>query len=281
MSYMLSKSYAKINLFLYVTGTREDGYHNIFSLFSKLNFYDVIKIERDKKFQICCNIKMIPTDKRNFIFKVYQILKKEYGLDLNIKVTLFKNIPIEAGLGGGSSNCAIFLKMINEYFNLNMSKSEMINVLKRVSADAPIFLFDKAVVAKGIGDEILYEVDLPKCYVLLVKPQFGVSTKDAYSSKNLKLTTKPHITNIHSLSNLNELSKLMYNSLETAVFKDYKELYFIKNTMENLGALKSLMSGSGSTIFGLFDSKNQLNNAYNFFKKISNKRYFVLKTNIL
>jgi len=280
MESVFAKSYAKINLFLYVTDKREDGYHNIYSLFSKINLYDTIKVEKAKKFQIICNDEKIPVDRRNFIYKVYEKLREYFQKEFPVKVYLNKRIPIEAGLGGGSSNCAIFLKLMNKLFNLNLSLKDMVQVLAKVSADAPSFLWDKGVLAEGIGDKIVATIDLPKSYILLVKPNFGVSTRQAYNNKNLKLTTKPHITNIHSLSNLNVLCELMYNSLEKPVFGYYKELSFIKKMMTEYGAIKSLMSGSGSTIFGIFNSKKSLDNAYKYFKAV-NKSYFVYKTNIL
>ncbi|WP_188020340.1 4-(cytidine 5'-diphospho)-2-C-methyl-D-erythritol kinase [Deferribacter autotrophicus] len=274
------KCYAKINLFLYVTGKRKDGYHNLFTLFSRINLFDVLYVEPAEKFKIVCNNPSIPVDKKNLIYKVYDKLCETTGFDGCVRVYLYKNIPIEAGLGGGSSDAAGFLKLVNKIFNLRLSLDEMKNILRDVSADAPFFLQEKALIAKGIGDEFVADLDLCPLYLLLVKPSFGISTKAVYNSRNLTLTSEPRITNIHSLLNFETLISYMHNDLESVVLQEFSELRLIKKQMLNFGAVRSLMSGSGSTIFGIFPSKYKLEKAYCYFKDL-NKDYFVYKTTTL
>ncbi|MGA1846732.1 4-(cytidine 5'-diphospho)-2-C-methyl-D-erythritol kinase [Deferribacter abyssi] len=274
------KCYAKVNLFLYVTGKRDDGYHNLFTLFSRINLFDTLCVEPAEEFEIVCNNSSIPVDKKNLIYKVNEKLSKIRGFDGRVRVYLYKNIPVEAGLGGGSSNAAGFLKLINKIYNFGLRLDEMKSILKDISADAPFFLQEKPLIARGIGDEFVKSLDLFPIYLLLVKPPFGISTKNVYNSRNLTLTSEPLITNIHSLLDFETLISYMHNDLENAVLYKFSELKLIKRQMLNFGAVKSLMSGSGSTIFGVFPSLHKLERAYNYFRNL-NKNYFVYKTTTL
>ncbi|MEF3255770.1 MAG: 4-(cytidine 5'-diphospho)-2-C-methyl-D-erythritol kinase [Deferribacterales bacterium] len=274
-----ANSFAKINLFLHVINKRDDAYHNISTLMTKIDLHDTIVIEPSSYFKIYSNFSDIPLDDNNIMFKVYQKVQQNYKIDPVI-IKLYKKIPWGAGLGGGSSNAATFLYMLNILYKLNLTYDDKYNILKEVGSDTVFFLRDsKTVYAEGRG-EILYDgPDIPKLQLLLVKPPFPVSTKEAYNGVKLRLTKKFNIDNIARFWNYNELLSKMENDFETTVFEKYPELERIKRFMLSLGADKALMSGSGSTIYGIYSNYDNLCKSYRFFKQYNN--LYVTKTNTI
>lgn len=270
------KSFAKINLFLHVINKRDDGYHNISTLMKKIDLFDTISIEEGNSFEIVSNENSIPLDEKNIIWKVYNIVSSLYKIS-PIKVYLYKKIPWGAGLGGGSSNAATFLSLVDKIFQLNLTYEQKFQILSKVGSDTVFFIKNSdTVLAEGRGEILTDGPTIPKLNILLVKPDFPVSTKDAYEGVNLRLTKKFYIDKMPSFLDYSQLVSIMENDFECTIFKKYRELGEIKNMLINNGADISLMSGSGSTVYGLFSSRCAIENAYLRFKQKGN--YFVIKT---
>lgn len=274
------KSYAKINIFLNINGKRDDGYHDIETLFVKIGLHDVIGLKKSDKLILECNKADIPTDSSNIILKVDTILKTEYGLKDNYHIKLEKNIPAGGGLGGGSGNAAVYLKAVNELSALNVSMLEMEKIMARVGSDTVFFLHDKPMLAEGRG-EILHDgPQLPECFVLLVNPLIHVPTGQIYSSPNLKLTPRGELTRMRHAYTYESLLGLLKNGMEPAVFALYPEVGHVRELLLKSGADSALMSGSGATVFGLFSTEEKLNNSFQYITK-NFPDYFTEKTYIL
>lgn len=274
---MLIRAYAKVNLFLKILNKRRDGFHNIESLMSPVNLFDLLKVQKSRQFRITCNDKTIPVDENNIISKTFALVQKEYNLKHQVDVCLYKNIPSGAGLGGGSSNAAAFLQILNEIFSLKMSFDEKVGIMSKVGSDTVFFLYNRPAFVRGRGEIVDKTAVLPSFYVLLVKPPVAISTSSVYSDKNLTLTPYNTISNMHPVLNYTDVLDSVDNGLQNVVFKKYPETYLIKEKMLTLNADAALLSGSGATVFGIYSSKKYLNKAYDYFK-IFNKSYFVYKT---
>jgi len=259
---MLSgKSYAKINLFLYILRKREDGYHEIATLFAKVGLHDSIKIEKSDSTVLQCNDSGIPTDEGNIILKVFNILRKEYGVEGNLKITLQKEIPFGAGLGGGSSNAECFLRLADEFFSLGLTIEQKSSILAAVGSDTVFFMYDKPMLGTGRGEILNEGPKLPKMPVLLVNPCIHVSAGEIYSHPNLKLTPEFDIGTIRHAYDFGEAIRLLYNGMEEAVFGLHPEVMALRDKILKLGAKGSMMSGSGSTVFGIFDDEIKMEQA--------------------
>lgn len=271
------KSYAKINLFLQVISKRPDGFHNLNTLFTKIDLFDTITIESADKFSISCTLSEVPTNKNNLVWKVKNIVEDRYGISCCINVHIDKIIPIGGGLGGGSSNAATFLIMINKLYDLSLSYDEQADILRYVGSDTVFFLHDCPMLGTGRG-EILDAVPiLPKLNLLIVNPGIFISTGQIFSDKNLRLTAYGEIIRMRLPLSLNGLIEVMSNDLETPAFIKFPELVKIKTALEEKGAVKAMMSGSGSTLFGIFKDEEDLNRVYQYFRTMY-PDYFVVKT---
>lgn len=271
------KSYAKINLFLQVISKRPDGFHNLNTLFTKIDLFDTITIESADKFSISCTLSEVPTNKNNLVWKVKNIVEDRYGISCCINVHIDKIIPIGGGLGGGSSNAATFLIMINKLYDLSLSYDEQADILRSVGSDTVFFLHDCPMLGTGRG-EILDAVPiLPKLNLLIVNPGIFISTGQIFSDKNLRLTAYGEIIRMRLPLSLNGLIEVMSNDLETPAFIKFPELVKIKTALEEKGAVKAMMSGSGSTLFGIFKDEEDLNRVYQYFRTMY-PDYFVVKT---
>lgn len=271
------KSFGKINLFLKVTGKRDDGYHNICTLFSRISVFDLVCIEKSERFNIVVNREEIPTDENNIVFKVWKQIKNMRKLNDNLSVRLFKNIPSGAGLGGGSSNAATFLNLADTYLGLKLSFDERLKIMANVGSDTCFFLYDRPMIGISRGERLSYVPVLPQMKLLIVKPDFSISTEKIYKSEFLRLTPDFSQPSEESLKDFNALTTLMENDLETPAFRLCPSVEYIKTEMLNLGAVKSLMSGSGSSVFGVFQTDFCLEKAFAYFRNRYSK-YFVAKS---
>ncbi|MGB9730450.1 MULTISPECIES: 4-(cytidine 5'-diphospho)-2-C-methyl-D-erythritol kinase [Calditerrivibrio] len=273
------RSYAKINIFLHIINKRSDGYHDIFSLMAKIGLYDTVFVEKSDRFEIDSNVRWLPTDENNIVYKVYQKVKEIYDIP-PVRFKIFKNIPAGAGLGGGSSNAEAGLTLLDVYFGLNMGYQEKMDVLKSVGSDTAFFLVkDGVAYAEGRGEIVSKGPLLPKAKILLVKPPFSVSTKEAYAGVKLRLTNNYNEDKIKSFVGYGDMIKMQENDFEYTIFEKYPELSWIKNMLIKFGADGALMSGSGSTVYGVFSNENKMNEAERFFRKLN--IYWTLKTTIL
>ncbi|MGC8767754.1 4-(cytidine 5'-diphospho)-2-C-methyl-D-erythritol kinase [Calditerrivibrio sp.] len=273
------RSYAKINIFLHIINKRGDGYHDIFSLMAKIGLYDTVFVEKSDRFEIDSNVRWLPTDENNIVYKVYQKVKEIYDIP-PVRFKIFKNIPAGAGLGGGSSNAEAGLTLLDVYFGLNMGYQEKMDILKSVGSDTAFFLVkDGVAYAEGRGEIVSKGPLLPKAKILLVKPPFSVSTKEAYAGVKLRLTNNYNEDKIKSFVGYGDMIKMQENDFEYTIFEKYPELSWIKNMLIKFGADGALMSGSGSTVYGVFSNENKMNEAERFFRKLN--IYWTLKTTIL
>jgi 4-diphosphocytidyl-2-C-methyl-D-erythritol kinase len=259
-------SYAKINLGLHILNKRQDEYHNIITVFQEIDFCDQIFIEKSDDFIFETNVDWLDK-KNNTCIQAFSATKQKFPNISNIKINLIKNIPPGAGLGGGSSNGTSILKGINELFALKMSHDELIELSKKISADSPFFVNGGLQIGEGIGGDLSpIKSSLNGVYILLVMPDIKIDTKNAYKKCLLKDKTNIKFAGmLDELKNYDLSSELFYNDFEVYVFKTHPEIGKIKLTILDLGAKYASLSGSGSTVFGIFSNKKDALKAHQFF----------------
>lgn len=263
-------SFAKINLSLDVLEEREDGYHNIDTIMQLIDLKDVIEIEciDQNECIIECNKQNIPLDHTNLVHKAWEALKKYTGIQQGIKVHIQKNIPVAAGLAGGSSNAAAVIKGLNEILGLNLSKEEMMEIGIGIGADVPYFFMGKTARATGVGN-IFEEISPLKTEgVLIVNNGREISSKEVY--EDIETSEKSKIGKVVSAienQDLNALRESAYNTMERVVFEKYPKIQEIKNRLLSLGADVVLMSGSGATVFAITNTLEKRNGIYEELKE--------------
>ncbi|WDV46004.1 4-(cytidine 5'-diphospho)-2-C-methyl-D-erythritol kinase [Clostridiaceae bacterium M8S5] len=274
------KAYAKINLSLDVISKREDGYHNLNMIMQQIDIYDELTlIESNDIIVECDNIK-IPTDSRNLVYKAWKAITTKYSLEKGVRIIINKNIPVAAGLAGGSSDAAAVLKGLNKLWQLGISDQELMNIGIEIGADVPYCISGGTMQAEGIGEKLTKLDSYKGKLVLIAKPDIDVSTAYVYGNLDLDKaqSNHPNIEKIKEYIRVNDiksLSKHMGNTLESVTICKYPEINAIKQKMVEYGALGSLMSGSGPTVFGLFDNEKDLDNCYH---KLKNTVKYVAKT---
>jgi len=259
-------SYAKINLGLHILNKRQDQYHNIITVFQEVDFCDQISIKKSDDFIFETNVDWLDK-KNNTCIQAFNVTKEKFPNISNIKVNLVKNIPSGAGLGGGSSNGTAVLKGINKLFSLKMNEEELIKLSKKISADSPFFVNGGLQIGKGIGGDLSpVESNLNGVYILLVMPDIKIDTKNAYKKCLLKDKTNIKFAGmLDELKNYDLSSELFYNDFEVYVFTTHPEIGKIKLRILDLGAKYASLSGSGSTVFGIFSNKKDALKAHQFF----------------
>jgi 4-diphosphocytidyl-2-C-methyl-D-erythritol kinase len=271
------KTPAKINLGLYVTEKRQDGFHNIETIFYPVNLSDKITIEDSDQFSFSSNKKSLPNDSTNLVVHAKYLLEEYSGEKINIKIHLEKNIPVGAGLGGGSSDAASTLKFLNEFAGLKLSRNEIFDLALSLGSDVPFFLNPQPSFAYGRGEilePLLIHIDLP---IVIVNPDIQISTAWAYSLiKANKATFNLRKIDSLDLYNLRLLPEKVKNVFEEPVFDKYPEIKELKHLHYKLGALYSSMSGSGSTVFGIYADDGSAFTAASLMK---DQGYFVFTHN--
>lgn len=261
------KSFAKINLGLKVLNKRDDDFHNINSIFIQIDLHDTLNFSPSKKFSIECDNNHIPTNHHNTIYKAYNILDDIYSFNNHYTILLNKKIPIESGLGGGSSNAAATLMMLNKIHNLNLNDEQLMEIGIKIGSDVPFFIEGGCKLVSGRG-EIINKYNAPNLKTLsflLFFPKFSISTSWAYKKIKNNLDDRLDSTKFPALDEVVDW-KLFENSFEKVVGSAYPEILEIKELIMNTGALYSSLSGSGSTMFGVYkkefikEAKNKLNN---------------------
>jgi len=253
MHKMLWAAPAKINLFLRVLRKRADGYHDIFSLMQKITLYDeLIFYPRPKGIVLNCPGTNLPTNDDNLVVRaakaIFSYCNYPYGMEIN----LIKKIPMTAGLGGGSSDAATTLMALNKICALKLKKDELINLGAKIGADVPFFIFGNTALASGIGDKLKHLRNLPQLNLILIKPDFELSTKMVYENLNLRLTRVKNNYSIPRFLVLGDIVQGLHNDLESVSLEIHPELAGLKKMLLRQGALGALMSGSGPTVFGIF-----------------------------
>ena len=261
------ESYSKINLGLKVLNKRSDGFHNINSIFIQTDFSDKLFFKKSNFFQLSCDNSDVPTDTTNTIAKAYQILNQQFKFKNHYKIHLNKNIPIGSGLGGGSSNAACTLVSLTNLLNLNISSESLHKIALDIGSDVPFFLNGGIKFVEGRGEIIkgFKNSDIfQNLYILLVCPKFSISTKWAYENLKLKKALKSN-NKEHKFSPLDDRVnwKLFKNDFELIIKEAYPEIMNIKDIMINNGALYSSLSGTGSTVFGIYNEEKFILNTQN------------------
>lgn len=282
MNSITVKAYAKINLGLDVLRKRPDGYHDVNMIMQTVSLYDTINI-RKTRFQsvtIRSNLYYLPTDQRNLVYKAVELFRENYPVRSGLSISINKRIPVAAGLAGGSADAAAALKGLNQLYQTGLSLEELMALGVRLGADVPYCLLMGTALAGGIG-EILQPINpMPDCHILLVKPDVSVSTKHVYESLRLNEKTIhpdiPAMLDALREGNLYKLTLLMKNLLETVTITEHPIIQEIKDIMKEKQALTSLMSGSGPTVFGIFDTHLKAEKAAKFFKSSGYGRQVVL-----
>ncbi len=262
------KAYAKVNLALDVLRRRPDGYHDVKMIMQNLDIYDELEFEvlnrntEDIKITLTVNKEGIPTDDRNLVYKAIAILFEAFNIKSHIAVNLVKNIPAEAGMAGGSTDCAAALKAVNILYNLGLSTDELMAYGVKLGADVPYCILGRTAISEGIGEVLTPIKGLPPVHVLVAKPPVNVSTKEIYTNlKANELETHPDVDGmVEALEsqNLYAIADRMENVLETVTVDMHPEIEELKTLMKEQGALNAIMSGSGPTVFGLFEDKDKV-----------------------
>ena len=254
---MLAFANAKINLGLSVTGKRPDGYHNIETVFYPLKIYDVVELTDANETSCVVVGGMIPGNPEdNICLKAFNVLRKDFDLPAQ-QITLLKNIPVGAGLGGGSADAAFLVKLVNDKFKLGLSDVEMEDYVRPLGADCAFFIRNKPVFAYGKGDQFeIIELDLSAYFIVLVKPDVHVSTAEAYSG----IKPSRAVTSLKDLIHLpmKDWKAQIINDFELSVFPKYPQIAAIKESLYHEGAIFAAMSGSGSSVFGIFETTVKL-----------------------
>lgn len=282
------KAYGKVNLGLDVLRKREDGYHEVrmimqtVKVFDRLTFSDL----QEDTIQISSNLHYLPINEDNLIYQACALMKREYNIKTGVRIHLDKHIPIAAGMAGGSADAAAALIAMNKMFGLKVSQKKLMEYGVQLGADVPYCIIRGTALSEGIGEILTKLQPLPKCYMVIAKPPISVSTKMVYENLHAeKLETHPDIDGmVEALNqqNLYGVAERMGNVLETVTVKLYPVIEEIKNLMLDHGAMNSLMSGSGPTVFGIYNDETKAKAAENELKerKLAKQVFVVSPFNI-
>ena len=258
MHSIVIKAMAKVNLGLDVLRRRENGYHDVKMVMQTVNLYDTLTITKreDTQIVITTNVGELPLSEDNLIYKaaklLFETVKKECGAEIHLD----KQIPIAAGMAGGSTDAAATLLGLNALYEFGMDKEQLADIGVKIGADVPYCIYGGTYLSEGIGEVLTKLPDAPDCYVVIAKPGIGVSTKYVYENLHIE-TVNDHpdvdgMIDAIKAGSLDKVAAKMANILETVTVKRYPEIAKMKTCLEEAGAEKALMSGSGPTVFGIF-----------------------------
>jgi len=269
MNKVIINSNAKVNIGLKILKERDDGYHNIVTVFQEINLFDIISISKKSKgCDFNSNATWLINDKTNLCVIAYEAMKNKFDID-GVVIDLTKNIPKGSGLGGGSSNAACIMKGIRELYSLNISDKELEEIASQIGADVPFFIRGSIQLGEGIGDRLTpLKINISGKYLIII-PDMEIDTSWAYSKFKNDLDSSTLPINFASLSNEKTISldklKFFENDFESIVVPAYPEIGKIKEALHALGAGFASLSGSGSTVFGIFNDDVSLDNALSYF----------------
>ncbi|WP_195948066.1 4-(cytidine 5'-diphospho)-2-C-methyl-D-erythritol kinase [Paraclostridium bifermentans] len=280
------KSRAKVNLSIDVLGKREDGYHLVEMIMQTIDLYDKLKITEieENSILIKSNSLDIPLNEDNIMYKAVNLLKNKFNIEKGIEISIEKNIPVAAGMAGGSSNAAAVLVGLNKLWNLGLSENELKDIGLKLGADVPFCITGGSALAEGIGEKLTNIKGLPEdLNILVCKPNIFVSTKEVYQSLNMdKVKRRPQnkeLIDALQKEDVKFISENMVNVLEEVTSLKYSEIGQIEDIMIKNKALGSMMSGSGPTVFGLFDNKDCAIKAKEDLQAKYNQVYLVKSSN--
>lgn len=279
---MKVRAYAKINLGLNVFGKREDGYHELEMVMAPISLHDLIYINIiDEGIELSSNSTIMPTDDRNIMYKVAKLLMDTYGIKKGVKIHIYKHIPMQAGLAGGSSDGAAVMRAMNSLFRLGLTNDKLAELGKTVGADIPFCIHEKTAFVSGIGEKIEFMKANLDCYIVLVKPKRGVSTKKSFSMLEIDKEIHPDCYCLKEAIENNDYETMlqhMGNSLERVSMSLVLQIKTIKEKLLDMGFDCALMSGSGSCVFALTKDEKLADDAINYFR---NQKLFAQKATFL
>ena len=278
------KAMAKVNLGLDVLRKREDGYHELKMVMQSVCLYDRLTLRQRKEpgVRVRTNLYYLPAGPENLAHRAAELLLKEFGISSGLEISLEKHIPVAAGLGGGSSDAAAVLVGVNRMFGLGLSREALMERGVKLGADVPFCIMRGTALAEGIGEKLTRLPDAPSCQILLAKPKLHISTKSVFGALRAdQLTWHPDLEGqIAAIreGDLKGMARKMGNVLETVTAAEHPQITLLKEEMERAGALKAMMSGSGPTVFGLFDCRKAAREAYEKIRKGSLAKQVYLTT---
>lgn len=267
------KAKAKINLGLDVVRKREDGYHEVRMIMQMINLYDKITLRKKTEpgIIVTANLSYLPVNEDNLVYRAAKLLMDEFQVDGGLEIELQKYIPVAAGMAGGSTDAAAVMVGVNRIFQLGLNKKQLMERGVKIGADVPFCIMRSTALAEGIGEELTPLPAMPHCSLVIAKPKIHVSTKFVYGNLKVgELTEHPDIDGqVQALreNNLEQLVTRMGNVLETVTIPAYPVIDEIKHTMMKYGAMGAMMSGSGPTVFGIFEKENKAQEVCRLLKK--------------
>ena len=264
---MRLQAFAKINLGLDVLGKREDGYHEVRMIMQTIRMYDQLDMRKSVEpgIHLTTNKKYIPVDENNLVWRAAKLMMDTCGIMEGVSIHLHKVIPVAAGMAGGSSDAAATLVGMNRLFHCGLSKEKLMELGVQIGADVPYCVLRGTALAEGIGEKLTVLPPMPDCWILIGKPGISVSTKYVYTTLDLNTdTVHPDIDGMKKAlgdGNLYGITERMGNVLQDVTIPAYPEVERIKEQMKTLGAVKAMMSGSGPTVFGIFDNEEKAQEA--------------------
>ena len=286
MGKIIVQSKAKVNLSLDILGVRDNGYHEVLMIIQTIPLYDMISITTEKSttpsIEVISNKTTLPTDSKNHAYKAAKLLMDKVGITDRIQINIKKRIPIGGGLGGGSANAASVLKGLNKLYKLGISIEDLADMSKVIGSDVPAQVYGGCVLAKGTGTDVSPLPSLKNGYMLLVNPGVFVSTEKvyhSYDSMNIPKDAHPDtdfLINCLKQGDFHSFAKNMKNVLEYPVLESKSKIRNLKQEMMQTGALGTMMTGSGSSIFSLFDDVKK---AYDALYHFRNQHYFAVLIN--
>lgn len=257
------KAYAKINLALDVVGKREDGYHEVRMIMQTVKLYDKLtfRLLEENAIRLKTNVGFLPCDENNLIYKAVRCLKEQYHVKQGMEIDLYKCIPVAAGMAGGSTDCAAALIGASKLFGLHLDKQTLMKIGVRLGADVPYCIMRGTALSEGIGEILTPLPSVPDCKILIAKPPVGVSTKFVYEHLDEQgIETHPDVDGMVQAireGNLLGITNRMGNVLENVTIPEYPVIDQIKKCMIEQGALNAMMSGSGPTVFGIYEDREK------------------------
>ena len=264
MDRVYEKAYGKINLSLDVLGRRANGYHDVSMVMQTVDLYDVItlrKLSYRDGIILTTDVDNIPLDEGNIVYKAIKLVKEEYGIDIGVSADIKKRLPVAAGMGGGSADSAAALRGMNTLFELGLKSERLEELGVRLGADVPFLIKGGIALAEGIGEKLTALPAFPECSLVIVKPNVSVSTKEVYEAFD-SLTEVVHpdikkLTGSLGKEDLRYIVKLLGNVLEDVTIKKHGIIDEIKRSLLENGAVFSMMTGSGPTVFGIFENEEK------------------------
>lgn len=275
MNRLILRSHAKLNLYLEVLNKRKDSYHNIKTLFEKIDLFDTIILTRrqDKKINVVCSTPGIPCDNSNFTWQAARLLQERLDIKKGVDIKIIKRIPVAAGLGGGASNAAAVLVGLNKLWKLNLARDRLVGFAKKIGCDVPFFIYNTSFAQGQVrGDKItpLKSIDGVRLWHILIVPDIKVSTAVIYKrwdeylksrTRRVTLTRPKYDVKILTLALKNKdfalINQTLFNSLEQITIRLYPQVRRIKENLRHLGLKSILMSGSGPAVFSIVSSRKE------------------------